>query len=69
MNKIFVCHHSPLTHRKEYLINFFSSKNIEVEWVENFSPEEIVETYGNKVKWKSSKLLNYRINKDKKIEE
>lgn len=45
MNKIFVCHHSPLTHRKEYLINFFSSKNIEVEWVENFSPEEIVETY------------------------
>ena len=23
----------------------------------------------NKVKWKSSKLLNYRINKDKKIEE
>jgi len=45
MNKIFVCHHSPLTHRKEYLINFFSSKNIEVEWVENFSPKEIVETY------------------------
>ncbi len=45
MNKIFVCHHSPLTHRKEYLINFFLSKNIEVDWVESFSPEEIVESY------------------------
>jgi len=45
MDKIFVCHHSPLTHRKEYLINFFSSKNIEVDWVESFSPEEIVESY------------------------
>ena len=45
MHKIFVCHHPPLTHRKEYLDNFFSSMNIEVEWVENFSPEEITEDY------------------------
>ena len=45
MNKIFVCHHPPLIHRKKYLDNFFSSRNIEVEWVENFSPEEITEDY------------------------
>lgn len=43
--KIFVCHHPPLTHRKEYLDNFFSSRSIDVEWVENFSPEEITEDY------------------------
>lgn len=45
MDKIFVCHHPPLTHRKEYLTNFFSSKNINVEWVEKYSPEEIVDRY------------------------
>tara|TARA_B100001939_G_scaffold199464_1_gene171492 strand:- start:9593 stop:10279 length:687 start_codon:yes stop_codon:yes gene_type:complete len=43
--KIFVCHHPPLTHRKEYLDKFFSFRNIEVEWVEKFSPEEITEDY------------------------
>ena len=45
MHKIFICHHPPLTHRKEYLSNFFSSRNIEVEWIEKFSPEEITEDY------------------------
>jgi GR25 family glycosyltransferase involved in LPS biosynthesis len=45
MHKIFVCHHPALTHRKECLVNFFSSKKINVEWIETFSPEEIFERY------------------------
>ena len=45
MVKIYVCHHPPLKHRKEKLEKVFSSRNIEVEWVEKFSPEEIVEDY------------------------
>ena len=45
MVKIYVCHHPPLKHRKEKLEKVFSSRNIKVEWVEKFSPEEIVEDY------------------------
>jgi GR25 family glycosyltransferase involved in LPS biosynthesis len=45
MDKIFVCHHPPIKHRKEYLQDSFSSNNINVEWVESFSPEEIEDHY------------------------
>lgn len=45
MDKIFVCHHKPLSHRKKYLSDFFESNKIDVEWVECFSPEEIENNY------------------------
>jgi GR25 family glycosyltransferase involved in LPS biosynthesis len=56
IDKIFVCHHPPLTHRKDYLNNFFSYKNMNVEWVEKFSPEEIIEDYNDIVGTKDLKI-------------
>ncbi len=45
MDKIFICHHTPLKYRKEYLIKFFGDKQIDIEWVEGFLPEEIESGY------------------------
>jgi len=45
VDKVFVCHYPKLELRKKKLETFFSSKNISVEWVEKFSPEEITEKY------------------------
>lgn len=45
IDKIFVCHHKPLTHRKKNLQEFFEKNKIEVEWIESFLPEEIGEKY------------------------
>lgn len=45
IDKIFICHHKPLLERKSYLQKFFLDNNIDVEWVENFLPEEIEYEY------------------------
>lgn len=45
IDKIFVCHHNPLVERKIYLQKFFVDNNIEVEWVENYLPDEIEYEY------------------------
>mgnify|MGYP003671499382 FL=1 len=45
VDKIFVTHHKPLKERKEYLTQALKSNDIEVEWVEAFSDEEIKDNY------------------------
>jgi GR25 family glycosyltransferase involved in LPS biosynthesis len=45
IDKIFVCHHTPLKERKIQLQKFFSEHNINVEWVEQFHPDEIEYEY------------------------
>ena len=45
IDKIFVLHHTPLIERKTYLNDFFLKNNIDVEWVENYSPEDIENKY------------------------
>lgn len=45
IDKIFVCHHKPLIERKSYLQKFFTDNSIDVEWVENYLPEEIEYEY------------------------
>lgn len=47
IDKIFVCHHKPLVHRKKNLQNFFDNNDIDVEWIENYLPEEIKQDYNN----------------------
>ena len=45
IDKIFVCHHKPLIHRKKYLQDFFEKNKIDVEWIENFLPKEVEKNY------------------------
>jgi GR25 family glycosyltransferase involved in LPS biosynthesis len=45
IDKIFVCHHKPLIERKEKLQKFFIENDIDVEWVENYLPDEIEYEY------------------------
>jgi hypothetical protein len=45
IDKIFVCHHKPLYERKSYLQKIFADNDIDVEWVENYLPEEIEYEY------------------------
>lgn len=45
IDKIFVCHHTPLTHRKQRLENQFSIQKIDVEWVEGYLPQDIQNDY------------------------
>lgn len=45
IDKIFVCHHTPLKERKTQLQKFFTEHNINVEWVEQFHPDEIEYEY------------------------
>lgn len=45
IDKILICHHSPLKERKDLLDSFFQRHNLEVEWVEDFLPEEIKPIY------------------------
>lgn len=45
IDKIFVCHHKPLTQRKLHLQQFFQKNNIDVEWVEDYLPDEIEYEY------------------------
>jgi len=45
IDKIYVCHHKPLIERKEILYKYFKEKNIDVEWVEKYLPEEISDKY------------------------
>ena len=45
VDKIFVAHHPPLKERKEYLSQALKANDIEVEWVESFSVEEIKDNY------------------------
>ena len=50
VDKIFILHHPPLVERKNYLNDFFIKNNIDVEWVEKFTPEEIKNNYDNYIK-------------------
>lgn len=45
IDKIFVCHHKPLKQRKLYLEQFFQKNSINVEWVEDYLPNEIEYEY------------------------
>ena len=46
VDKIFICHHTPLQHRKKRLLSSsLFPTNIPVEWVENYRPEEIRNRY------------------------
>tara|TARA_Y100001968_G_scaffold329844_1_gene380156 strand:- start:7219 stop:8043 length:825 start_codon:yes stop_codon:yes gene_type:complete len=45
INKIYICHHKPLVHRKEYLEKRLLSKGLEVYWVDFFLPQEIENKY------------------------
>lgn len=56
IDKIFVCHHNTLIDRKNILKNFFEKENIEVEWVENFLPEQIENNYDKIV---GTDILNF----------
>jgi len=50
VDKIFVCHHKPLVHRKERLNGYFSSQQItDIEWVEKYLPEDISDDYNELV--------------------
>jgi hypothetical protein len=40
---IFIIHHIPLKERKEYITKKFSEMDIEINWIENFLPEEITQ--------------------------
>lgn len=45
IDKIFVCHHTPLTQRKIELQKIFKHNNIKTEWVEIYLPSEIEYEY------------------------
>lgn len=45
IDKIFVCHHNLLVDRKVKLQSFFDKNNIDVEWIEDFLPEELENNY------------------------
>jgi len=45
IDKVYICHHNKLTERKEKLNIFFIKNNIDVEWVESYSPFEIIDNY------------------------
>jgi GR25 family glycosyltransferase involved in LPS biosynthesis len=66
IDKIFVCHHKPLLDRKDRLDTIFKKINLEVEWIENFLPEDIdyVKEVGNPV---IEKDCEYAIQQNKYI--
>lgn len=45
MIKIFILHHNKLIDRKIFLLNSLSKYNLDIEWVENFTPDAIKEKY------------------------
>lgn len=45
IDKIYVCHHKPLTERKLQLQKFFEVNDIDVEWVEYYLPDDIEYEY------------------------
>lgn len=45
IDKIFVCHHKPLVERKKQLQKFFQQNNVDVEWVEDYLPDDIEYEY------------------------
>tara|TARA_B100000965_G_scaffold406860_1_gene449927 strand:- start:4586 stop:5410 length:825 start_codon:yes stop_codon:yes gene_type:complete len=56
INKIYICHHKPLVHRKRYLESRLFSKGLECEWVEDFLPQDIENQYDQIVGTKELKL-------------
>jgi hypothetical protein len=38
--KYYCLHHSPAIERKQYLLKFFEQQKLDVEWIENFLPED-----------------------------
>jgi GR25 family glycosyltransferase involved in LPS biosynthesis len=46
IDKIFICHHTPLVHRKQRIGDSLSSCSIPIEWVEGYLPEQISQDYG-----------------------
>jgi len=45
VDKIFICHHTPLVHRKQRISTSLSSCTIPIEWVEGYLPEQISQNY------------------------
>lgn len=45
VDKIFICHHTPLVHRKQRIESSLESYNIPIEWVEGYLPEQISQNY------------------------
>lgn len=45
VDKIFICHHTPLVHRKQRIDTSLSSCTIPIEWVEGYLPEQISQNY------------------------
>jgi hypothetical protein len=43
--KIFILHHPALKERKEYLLKVLNKYNFDIEWIENFPPEEVKDNY------------------------
>ena len=47
LDKIYICHHKKLVNRKNNLMMFFNKHGIDVEWVEKYPPEDILEQYNS----------------------
>lgn len=45
VDKIFICHHTPLVHRKQRIESSLESCNIPIEWVEGYLPEQLSQNY------------------------
>tara|TARA_B100000242_G_scaffold264319_1_gene211784 strand:- start:22594 stop:23451 length:858 start_codon:yes stop_codon:yes gene_type:complete len=56
IDKIYICHHSPLRHRKLRLKKIVDKFKTKLEWVEGFSPYDIKIDYKKKLAFEKNKI-------------